>query len=991
MVKNDRKITTLTLGIAGILLLLNRIMVSSVSVPNEDGPTYLIYTLILAVSILGTNLIPLYLGYHLAFFKEKKATRIIMWLLISYLFASVISVLIGFLIFKNTDINFFWTLFFPISQGSFPFATSVVVAFIMSPLLFKLFSSLNEQQLKQVVVVMTLLFIGTPTLFGKDVWSFQMGGMLILNIYLTLVGYSIHHFNYSQQPRLLLKTVLSGFVYLGMTFVMRAISLAVHGNYGTMARFNVPYSLFAFVFSVYLFICFEKSRFNFKVKAQYAAAYLVSAVIVSTQFVNISNVTNHMKMASILPPFMWLLKIVVNTAILFMGVSLLTSGIIGLHRLHSVRRFCDSVVNKSLSDIGNEIILKIKKNTSLIAVLFSFYVITTIQIETVAVIIESNNGVFSFNNLLSCFFTSQSAIVLTAIIMTLFFTLLFLLTNRFWYSYGFLLILELVVTVATALKIMLRHEPILPTDMAAMKSILNIVNMISPVVITLGLIGVVVSLVIVIILQLKYSRNLKIKLNFKKRIVSALVLSFVLSGLFFVNHANAVPSRVFALFKIQKLFYDQERGAEHNGPILQYLNNLDVSIMEQPAGYSQLAIHKIMKKYDQEAKQMNQSRDNWAKNQTVIFVLNESFSDPSRVPNLNVSQTPIPNVLNIKKQTTSGLMMSSGYGGGTANMEWQSLTGLDLSSLSPTLATPYTQLVGKMPVAPNITDLFDQKIAIHPYNAGLYNRQGVFEKFGFQRFYYDGSETNKLKYKDTVTSSPYISDQSAFKETERLISKDNDKTQFIQLSTMQNHLPFDNNPEVHSDDVTVSGDAIGDSVVEVNNYIQRLQDTDKAVKQFIHKLDQNKRPITIVWYGDHLPGIYSGLSMSKYATQLHQTDYFIYNNQAAKKNMKQEQLVAPYSFGAMALSQANIKTTPYYALIAAVSTKVPAAVSNPATTEGNTYNGAQVFMTDKNRMLNQNELSSEQKTIMSDYRLIQYDLVAGKQYSAKWATQKVQQ
>lgn len=120
-----------------------------------------------------------------------------------------------------------------------------------------------------------------------------------------------------------------------------------------------------------------------------------------------------------------------------------------------------------------------------------------------------------------------------------------------------------------------------------------------------------------------------------------------------------------------------------------------------------------------------------------------------------------------------------------------------------------------------------------------------------------------------VASSPYIYDELDFKETERLIFNDNNKTQFIQLSTMQNHLPFDNNPEVHSDDVTVSGDAIGDNVIEVNNYIRRLQDADETVKQFIHKLHQNKRPITIVWYGDHLPSISSGLSLSKYATQLH--------------------------------------------------------------------------------------------------------------------------
>ncbi|WP_369396229.1 hypothetical protein [Paucilactobacillus hokkaidonensis] len=61
-------------------------------------------------------------------------------------------------------------------------------------------------------------------------------------------------------------------------------------------------------------------------------------------------------------------------------------------------------------------------------------------------------------------------------------------------------------------------------------------------------------------------------------------------------------------------------------------------------------------------------------------------------------------------------------------MEWQSLTGLSLSNLSPTLPTPYTQLVPSQKISPAFTDLFDSKIAIHPFNASLYNRINVFKK-----------------------------------------------------------------------------------------------------------------------------------------------------------------------------------------------------------------------------------------------------------------------
>lgn len=43
---------------------------------------------------------------------------------------------------------------------------------------------------------------------------------------------------------------------------------------------------------------------------------------------------------------------------------------------------------------------------------------------------------------------------------------------------------------------------------------------------------------------------------------------------------------------------------------------------------------------------------------TVIMMLSETFSDPTRVPGVSFSEDPIPNIRQIKTQTTSGLMLS---------------------------------------------------------------------------------------------------------------------------------------------------------------------------------------------------------------------------------------------------------------------------------------------------------------------------------------------
>ncbi|OIK76581.1 hypothetical protein ATW73_11080 [Oenococcus oeni] len=85
----------------------------------------------------------------------------------------------------------------------------------------------------------------------------------------------------------------------------------------------------------------------------------------------------------------------------------------------------------------------------------------------------------------------------------------------------------------------------------------------------------------------------------------------------------------------------------------------DDKVMTMPSGYSKAAIEKIDKKYSKIAKKINKTRKNYLNQQTVIYILSESFSDPRRVPGLTVNPDPIPKIRSLKTKTTSGLMLSS--------------------------------------------------------------------------------------------------------------------------------------------------------------------------------------------------------------------------------------------------------------------------------------------------------------------------------------------
>lgn len=396
-----------------------------------------------------------------------------------------------------------------------------------------------------------------------------------------------------------------------------------------------------------------------------------------------------------------------------------------------------------------------------------------------------------------------------------------------------------------------------------------------------------------------------------------------------------------------------------------------------------------MKKYTSSAQRINESRDDWSKDQTVVFVLSESFSDPSRLPNMTLNIDPIPFVRDLSKRTTSGLMLSSAYGGGTANVEWQTLTSLDLSNLDATLPSPYTQLVNKQDVAPSILNLFDTAVAIHPYLGSFYNRIDVFEKFGFNSFHYLESPDG-LKYTEKIGGNPYVSDEAAYKETLDAINDNDNETQFIQLSTMQNHTLYNDYYEENNFDF--SGNAVSESNRSaMKTYLKGLNYSDIALANFISELDKIEKPVTLVWYGDHFPGIYNADEIKENPLTYRETDYFIYNNSFIQNQQREDtyQLVSPYTFPALALEQANIKVTPFYALLTEVTKDLPATTNDPDASDKSKDNEKKIFVNHKNIVSSDKNLSKKQKVLLSDYMLIQYDLVAGKQYSAEWASQKV--
>jgi phosphoglycerol transferase MdoB-like AlkP superfamily enzyme len=588
---------------------------------------------------------------------------------------------------------------------------------------------------------------------------------------------------------------------------------------------------------------------------------------------------------------------------------------------------------------------------------------------------------FDINMTQWLFLHREPAIIVNVLIVLAVFGVLYAFINRFWIATTLTFSAYVVWLIASFVKIADRAEPILPVDtLFLITAPEELTSMVSTPLLIAGVIGIVLLVFLGIFFQ-KKDRGLKNNGWLHRLII--LVFSAGLLGSFTVANQASLPVHSFLLNQVgdRPYFYSQLRGAKLNGTLLQFANNIDVTTMKKPAGYSKAKIEAVEKKYQKAAAKLNKTRSNSnLADQTVIFVLSESFADPTTTPNLKVNKDPIPYIHSLENSTTSGKMLSSGYGGGTANMEYQTLTGLAINNFSPTLPTPYSQLVPYQDQAVAFTDLFDYKVGIHPFSANLYSRKKVYEKFGFDQFYHlkGGDE---LSFTEKIQDSPYISDESAYNQTVQVINQ-HAGGQFINLVTMQNHMPYDDYYQY--DDFSVSGTAYTDDAhkKQIENYIQGLHYTDQALKKFITELDSIDKPITMVWYGDHYPGIYDGNSMDQVGIQMHATDYFIYSNKKARKNsetLDKTKLVSPNNFSAMALAQMDQQVSPYYALLTKVYENLPAmSLDSMGTNTNNTVNSSSEFVNESGKVV---KLNKKQRQLLADYKLIQYDLTAGKNYA----------
>ncbi|MEG1220467.1 MAG: LTA synthase family protein, partial [Lactococcus sp.] len=550
------------------------------------------------------------------------------------------------------------------------------------------------------------------------------------------------------------------------------------------------------------------------------------------------------------------------------------------------------------------------------------------------------------------------------LVLTLIFMAIYLLFNRYMIATAVIILVFGSFTVGNAIKFSERQEPVYVSELSWLMNLKSLLSFVDLKLVAVAATVLLVLVTLVILLSRKFFKG-KI-MSWKERgwtAIILIVLAFPLVQNFrnFTSPDKQINVPILTQYiKVSNgdiLWKGSPNIARAKSLSYVWVKQIFGKAMDEPEGYSQAKIQEIVQKYSDEAEKINKNRSSQITDQTVIYLLSESLSNPNRVQGATLSENPLKNIDEIKASSTGGLMYSNGFAGGTANMEAQTLSGLPKVNFSSNISTINSDVFPSMPFIPSISNYFPEKIALHPENATNYNRNSIYNKLGFDHFYALSGTDKADLLTDQETLDGKVSDAQTYRDV--LDKIDPSKSQFFSVLTMQNHMPYTSYSG--SSTITASGEGYSEAQNKLlENYVRKISDTDNATKEFLTELEKIDKKITLVFYGDHLsnvfPSDYAGFKEDP--LNAYKTDYFIWTN---KGNTTDKQVdLSSATFTPALFEATGSKVSPYYALLSDVMWEVPAAYNSPLSSTVT--------------------LTEEQSKRMEDLKLVQYDLTSGKHY-----------
>lgn len=411
-------------------------------------------------------------------------------------------------------------------------------------------------------------------------------------------------------------------------------------------------------------------------------------------------------------------------------------------------------------------------------------------------------------------------------------------------------------------------------------------------------------------------------------------------------------------------FWNLNANYEEKGTLYTLLLECSYNYVEKPAGYSPEKAQILAANSKAEAETVKQPEN-------LIVIMNESLADFDNINVLKTDSQILPYMNRMADNTIKGWLQMPVYGAGTAESEYEVLTGNSKQFLS-TGSTAY-EIYCKNPeygLAWTLKQQGYRTIALHPYLSENWNRSTVYPEMGFDEFF--GIEN----WGENIENIRWCaSDKSAYEKIERLIEekKEGEKI-FTFLVTMQNHGGYgEDSLWGYVPSITLN---YGTDYPLAETCLSLINESDRAFHDLITYFEKVDEPTMIVMFGDHFPAVeeefYNELfegdmsdSEMERSQLLYQTPYVIWTNY--EHESKTDENMSANFLSSYVLQQAGLELTAYNKFLLNLKETIP-VIGMGAVCD---YKGEWYAL---------DGLTKEYETLINQYKTIQYNNVIDRRH-----------
>ncbi|NRF89537.1 sulfatase-like hydrolase/transferase [Paenibacillus frigoriresistens] len=444
------------------------------------------------------------------------------------------------------------------------------------------------------------------------------------------------------------------------------------------------------------------------------------------------------------------------------------------------------------------------------------------------------------------------------------------------------------------------------------------------------------------------------KVSLKERGILAVIAIAMLSAVY-----TDLPLPIQKWSGIKASVWNQVENTTTNGYALAMFLNTKSMLTEKREGYDDKAVQAIV---SNTPKPIKAGDPNNPVKPNVIVVLSEAFWDPTVIKGVEFSRDPIPFFHKLQQTGTSGTMLSPQYGGGTANVEFEVLTGNSMRFL-PQGSIAYNQFITNE--VDSLASIYARQgytsTAISPFYNWYFNSNKIYKYFGFSKYI-------PIEYFKPNYSGPYIADSEVAANIIHATDQ-SDGPDFVFANTMENHFHFFPG-KFPKNTIDVTGNMSPSSQGMLETLAQGINASDKMLKELVDYYDKKGEPTIIAFWGDHLPALgddYATYIDTKYISGKDDPDFLkkmfsvplvVWNNfdHERKDNLN----ISPSFLGPYLIELSKQQGSYYTDYLSQLSKKIP--VIPPK---------------DHYESMNINEQD------LKDYETLQYDIIFGDRHAYK--------